>query len=225
MKTMKRIATLIMAITMLVALVNPATVEAAQKVKLNKKKATLTITDKKKNPTVTLKVKNTTKKAKWSTSNKKVAKVSNGKVIAKGVGKATITCKVNGKKLTCEITVKDKICDHSYEKYWKAHWKTYEYEEVVYTFTDNYACVCGVFHSETESENHLPKYAPTDIQKKIGLHGTSTKIISCSFDRIESDSMGRGQRLVKYHVEYIDYLDCTLCGAHIVAKDTADLYQ
>ena len=99
----------VMVITMMIALINPATVEAAaKKVKLNKTKATLTITDRKKNPTVTLKVKNTSKKATWSTSNKKVATVKKGKVTAKGAGKATITCKVDGKKLTCKVTVKDK---------------------------------------------------------------------------------------------------------------------
>lgn len=108
MKTMKKILSVILILAMLLIMVNPATADAATKVKLNKKKITLTITDNKKNPTATLKMKGTTKKAKWSTSDKTIATVKKGKVTAKAAGKVTITAKVNGKKCTCKVTVKDK---------------------------------------------------------------------------------------------------------------------
>lgn len=111
MKTMKKILCFVVAIAVVTAGFQ-ITAEAATKVKLNKKKVTLTITDSKKNPTTTLKVKGVSskvaKKAKWSTSNKKVATVKKGKVTAKKAGKATIICKVKGKKYTCKVTVKDK---------------------------------------------------------------------------------------------------------------------
>lgn len=114
MKTMKRVLCFVMAIAMVTAVI-PSRAEAAAKVKLNKKKITLKITDKKKNPTKTLKV--TAKKgvslkdlmkAKWTTSNKSVATVKKGKITAKSAGKATITCKVKGKKHKCKVTVIDK---------------------------------------------------------------------------------------------------------------------
>lgn len=104
----KRIFTIVMTIVILFAVANPMTAEAAAKVKLNKTKATLTITDSKKNPTVTLKVTGTSRKATWSTSDKTVATVKNGKVTAQKAGNVTITCKVNGKKYTCKVTVVDK---------------------------------------------------------------------------------------------------------------------
>lgn len=107
----RKMFTRILAFVMTVAMVSASftiTAEAASKVKLSKKKVTLTITDTKKNPTVTLRVKGVSKKAKWSTSNKKVATVKKGKVTAKKAGKVTITCKVSGKKLKCKVTVKDK---------------------------------------------------------------------------------------------------------------------
>lgn len=111
---MKKIISFIM-IAALIAACIPSTAEAASKVKLNKKKATLTITDEKANPAVTLNVKGVSKKiakkAKWSTSNKKVATVKKGRVTAKKAGKAVITCKVKGKKLACKITVTDKRMD------------------------------------------------------------------------------------------------------------------
>jgi len=111
MKNVKRLLGLVMVVAMMAAVI-PGTVEAAGKVRLNKKKVTLTITNKKKNPAVTLKVKGVSKKvaskAKWYTSNKKAATVKKGKVTAKKAGKTTITCKVKGKKYTCRVTVKDK---------------------------------------------------------------------------------------------------------------------
>ena len=72
-----------MAIAITLTMINPVTADAATKVKLNKTKATLTMTNKKQNPTVTLKVMGTSKKATWSTSDKNVATVKNGKVTAK----------------------------------------------------------------------------------------------------------------------------------------------
>ena len=75
--------------------------QAASKVKINKKKATIKV-----GQTVKLKVKNTKKKAKWSSSNKQVATVSKkGKVTGKKTGKATIIAKAGKKKYKCKIRV------------------------------------------------------------------------------------------------------------------------
>ena len=79
------------------------TVEAASKVKLNKKKATLYVGE-----TLKLKVQGTKSKVEWSSNKKSVATVSSkGKVTAKKKGTATITAKVDGKKYNCKITVKN----------------------------------------------------------------------------------------------------------------------
>lgn len=77
------------------------TVQAAAKVKLNKKAAYVT-----KGESVQLKISGTKKAVKWSSSNKKIATV-NAKGMVKGVkkGTATITAKVGGKKYTCKVTV------------------------------------------------------------------------------------------------------------------------
>ena len=86
-------------------IVNPSAteVQAAETVKINKKKATLYVKQ-----TVQLKVTGTKKKVTWSTSNKKVATVSKkGKVTAQKKGSATITAKVGNKKYTCKVTVKN----------------------------------------------------------------------------------------------------------------------
>lgn len=77
------------------------TVEAASKVKLNKKKATLI-----KGQTLKLKLSGTKSKVKWSSSKSSIASVnSSGKVTAKKKGSATITAKVEKKTYTCKITV------------------------------------------------------------------------------------------------------------------------
>lgn len=163
MKIIKRIITFIVVITMMVAMVNPVTADAATKVKLNKTKATLTITDSKKNPTATLKVKGTSKKAKWSTSDKNVATVKNGKVTAKKAGKATITCKVNGKKLTCKVTVKDKRTPLEV---------TLQYTELGYkdSWWEIVSDGC-IFHDRTDEWDRqyrlVVKYKGKDVTKKV----------------------------------------------------------
>jgi hypothetical protein len=81
-----------------------STVEAAPKVKLNKKKVTLYV-----GKSTTLKLKGTKQKVKWSSNKKSVATVSSkGKVKAKKKGTATITAKVGKKKYKCKVTVKKK---------------------------------------------------------------------------------------------------------------------
>lgn len=77
------------------------TVEAATKVKLNKKKAYVTKGEK-----IQLKVSGTKKTVKWSSSNKKIATVSS-KGTVKGLkkGTVTITAKVGDEKYTCKVTV------------------------------------------------------------------------------------------------------------------------
>lgn len=69
------------------------TVEAATKVKLNKKKATLYV-----GKTLKLKVKGTSEKVEWSSNKKSVATVS-----AKGKVKATITATVGGKSTNVRL--------------------------------------------------------------------------------------------------------------------------
>lgn len=79
-------------------------VEAATKIKLNKKKATIYI-----GKSVQLKIKGTKAKVKWTSNKKSVAKVSSkGKVTGKKAGKAVITAKVKNKKYKCTVTVKNK---------------------------------------------------------------------------------------------------------------------
>lgn len=78
-----------------------ATVQAAGKIKLNKKKIVLNV-----GQSTTLKLKGTSKKIKWTSSNKKVAKVSSkGKVTAKKAGTAKITAKVGKKRYNCSVIV------------------------------------------------------------------------------------------------------------------------
>lgn len=104
-KRIRMIATLVtMALALtVVSPVASATVKAAKKIKLNKKKVSLV-----KGKTVKLKVKGTKKKVTWKSSKKKVATVNKkGKVTAKKKGTATITAKVAGKKLKCKVTVKN----------------------------------------------------------------------------------------------------------------------
>ena len=84
---------------------NVTNVNAASKVKLSKRKASLI-----KGQTLKLKVTGTKSKVKWSSNKKSVATVSSkGKVTAKKKGTATITAKVNGKKYKCKITVEQQI--------------------------------------------------------------------------------------------------------------------
>ena len=150
--------TVITIIAMALTLAMPVTAEAATKKapKINKTKATLTITKKKTKPTVQLKVKNTAgKKVKWTSSNKKVATVSaKGKVTAKKKGTAVITVKVSNRVLRCKVTVKDTrksvsnkpvTCQHKWVK-------QYVDEEVTYTATQ---CACGqIFDTGDEWQAH-----------------------------------------------------------------------
>lgn len=87
---------------------SPVKSAAKAKIKLNKKKVTLTV-----GKAVKLKVLGTKKKVKWSSSNESVAIVVGkkngvGKVISIKAGKAKITAKVKKKKYTCQVTVKKK---------------------------------------------------------------------------------------------------------------------
>lgn len=109
----KRISILLLAgILFMAVLGNAVSTQAAAKVKLNRKKVTITV-----GKSVTLKVKNTKKKVKWSTSNKKVATVNKkGKVTGKKAGKATITAKVGKQKYKCKVTVKKKQNEGATEK-------------------------------------------------------------------------------------------------------------
>ena len=105
----KKSITTIVIFVMALTLVMPMQAQAARKVKLNKTKAVLTITDKKRSPAVQLKVTGTSKKAVWTTSNKTIATVSKtGKVTAKKKGSVKITAKVSGRKYTCKVTIADK---------------------------------------------------------------------------------------------------------------------
>ena len=82
----------------------PSSTCARKKVRLNKKKLTLTV-----GKSYTLRLKHVKKKVKWSSSKKKVAAVTKkGKVKAVKAGTATITAKTSGKKYKCRVTVKEK---------------------------------------------------------------------------------------------------------------------
>lgn len=213
---MKRILSVILSLVIILSLAAP--VDAAQKPKLNKKKATLTISETVKNPTITLKVKGTKKKAKWSTSNKKVATVKNGKVTAKREGRATITCKVNGKKLTCKVTVSK--CKHK----WKKHWCVYENAQInPHGYANRKLCGCGSHTLDIDTDSHYwshdDKYPY--IQSMIGLHGVWAKVSNTSTIINQPDETHKmtAYWLDKVRTEYIDYVDCTKCGDHVDALD------
>ena len=86
-----------------------AAAKAPKKIKLNKKKLTLTV-GKSYKLKAAVSPKKANKKVKWKSSNKKIVTVtSKGKLKAKKAGKATITCtsKANKKiRATCKVTVK-----------------------------------------------------------------------------------------------------------------------
>lgn len=117
MKTIKRIATVILTLAMVMSCDSTVNINAAKKPKLNRSSAKVNI-----GKTVTIKVKNGVAKAKvtWKTSNKKVAKITkkvakgkNAKAVVKGFkkGKATISAKYKlGKKsinMKCKVTVEN----------------------------------------------------------------------------------------------------------------------
>ena len=81
----------------------PASNVSAAKIKLNKKKLTLTI-----GKSYQLKISGINKKKiTWKSSNKKIATVSKfGKVKAIKKGTAKITAKINSQKYTCKVTIK-----------------------------------------------------------------------------------------------------------------------
>ena len=104
-KSMAIALSLVLAITAVIA-ANPATGEA--RVRLNKKKVTLTV-----GKDTTLKVLGTKKRVKWTSSNESVAFVvargkNKGRIITLNPGKTRITAKVNKKKYRCTVTVKKK---------------------------------------------------------------------------------------------------------------------
>lgn len=107
MKKFKSLTALALAVSFASATITPqvaeplTTVQAASKISLNKKSATIKV-----GKSVQLKVKGTKKKVKWSSSNSKIAKVSaKGKVTGKKKGTVKITAKVSKKKLTCKVKV------------------------------------------------------------------------------------------------------------------------
>jgi len=105
MKKMRKTLSFLLILAMLISILTPMQVEAASKVKINKKSHTMYV-----GQTYALKISGTSKKVTWSTSNKKVATVdSKGKVVAKKKGTATITAKVAKKKYTCKVTVKTPV--------------------------------------------------------------------------------------------------------------------
>ena len=104
MREPKKILSIILTLVLSISMIQITNVSAANKIKLNKTKATI-YTGK----TVTLKLKNNKNKVKWSSSNKKIAIVSSkGKVKGKKTGKVTIIAKVGKKKYKCKVTVKNK---------------------------------------------------------------------------------------------------------------------
>lgn len=103
MKKSRKIFLLLLAIMLVVTMFPTANVQAASKVKLNKKETTIYV-----GKSETLKVTGTSKKVTWTSSDKKKATVSSkGKVTAKKAGSVTITAKVGNKKYNCKVTVKN----------------------------------------------------------------------------------------------------------------------
>lgn len=82
---------------------NAQNIQAKQKIKISKKKLSLTVGAKKK-----LKVTNA-RKVQWKSNNPKIASVNKkGVVTAKKVGTTKIVATVKKKKYTCKVTVKEK---------------------------------------------------------------------------------------------------------------------
>lgn len=219
---MKRLITIIMAIAIITASVNPTTVTAKTKnPAFNKKSITLNMTNKRRNPSVKLKVKNTkAKKIKWKTSNSdvvdiKVIKPHTIKVKAKHCGTTTITCKVGGKKLTCKVTVNNhyKFCKGKHN--WVGVWKTIKNEADPLKVENNdyrYTDPCGFFYSEEEAQRHQMPFEGLKANcgvwnkkyKEIGPHGSKAKsnyIVNGTYECIETT--------------FIDYYYCTKCPKRI----------
>lgn len=101
---MKKVLSLLIALTLIFGTVNFTSVDAAS-VKLNK-----SITFVRKGSPVKLKVKNTKKKVKWKSSNKKIATVSKkGVCTFKRDGECFAIAKVGGKTLKCHLVVTHKV--------------------------------------------------------------------------------------------------------------------
>ena len=105
-KGFQKATSLVLVSALLVGGAGSIQADAAAKLKLSKKKLTLTEGG---TATLTLKKgKKKVKKATWKSSNKTVATVSKGKVKAKSAGKAVITAKSGKKSVKCTVTVKAK---------------------------------------------------------------------------------------------------------------------
>ena len=103
MKYAKRILSILLLVTVLVAFMPVADVSAATKINTTGKMIYV-------GSSYTLKVTGTKKTVKWSSNNKAVATVtSKGKVTAKSEGIATIKAKVGKKTYRCKVTAKYKF--------------------------------------------------------------------------------------------------------------------
>lgn len=76
-------------------------VQASNKVRINKTKATVTA-----GSILKLNMVGTNRKVKWSTDNYYVAAVKNGNVYAREPGRATIKAKIGNKIYTCKVNVR-----------------------------------------------------------------------------------------------------------------------
>lgn len=103
MKYAKRILSLLLLVTVIVAFMPVTDVSAATKINTTSKVIYV-------GSSYTLKITGTKKSVKWSSSNKSVATVtSKGKVTAISEGKATIKAKVGKKTYRCKVTAKYKF--------------------------------------------------------------------------------------------------------------------
>lgn len=242
MKKMTKCMTALITAALMVTLVTPVTAEAKGNVKLNKTKATLSITNKTSKPTIRLKVKNATRKVAWKSSNKKVAAVNGkGTVTAKKAGKAVITARTGKKSLRCRVTVKDTRqpesvkktpsktpmpsktpvpkCEHVYEDTW-AHFERW-YETSQYTYTQS--CCCGLFMDEAGYERHAElmfwhRGFTADLSGEefvpVGLHGS---VSTSSAETIYT----KDKTYVVINTDYIARRTCTKCGR--VVERTEDM--
>ncbi len=156
----------------------------AEKLTLNKTRATLNRTSGKEKASLQLKAKVTPKDAlnrnvKWESSDKKIAAVDkNGKVTPKKPGKVTITCKTKDGKLTasCEITVKNKAVKSitlDQDKVTLKKGKTLELKIKKIAPKD-------AFNKKVKWESSDEKVATVDKNGKVTAKKKGTCVITCT---------------------------------------------
>lgn len=191
---------------------------AQAKIKLNKKKITITIDQKAK-----LKVKGTKKKATWKSSNPKVVSVNKkGEITAKAFGTAKITAKVAKKKLTCIVKV---VCRHKHTETKNAVKETYTTEgysgdvyctdcgKMIYRGSTLPCLVCE--HEHTETKNAVKETVFSDGYSgdvycttcgSLVQKGEVIKAPPIVVDRVEmvnpNCDISKTEAIIRFHIQY-----------------------